>query len=715
MAEVLIKVEGVSKKFCRNLKRSLWYGVQDICADLNPFTVNGQPVETHSIADRKASHALNANGTTASETSGFNIPMADHGQNGLRRDEFWAVNNVSFELKRGECLGLIGRNGAGKTTLLKMLNGLIKPDHGRIEMHGRVGALIALGAGFNPILSGRENIYVNGAVLGLTKREIDEKIDDIIDFAEIREFIDSPVQSYSSGMQVRLGFSIATALKPDILLLDEVLAVGDAAFRVKCFNRMYDVLQTAAVIFVSHNMAQMTRLCSRMILLHHGRAVVDSSDLGMVVGKYHERMESGFGCTTQGTGRAQIHSVHIENNDGIKVTKLIHGLPFTLVVRFSILTPSTFQDAKLVITVNDGEQNNVAQIVESLEVPRLDASSDCYEMSMSFDRAQFNAGRFFVTASIQTGSRGDLACVVRNATRFVIEHSTSAYAPILLYPKDKVMRLLDRSGSNLRLPDNGSQRIDNSVFRFFVKEGYRSNNVARTYEFSQAGEYWTAERLQKVIAYQHHVYLLAAKLIEHNALKSALELGCGPATKTASMLLPKLDRLTLIDQPTCEQVVKKTIPSATFISANLEHCELDLNQQFDLIVCADVLEHLSNPLPCLEFAYKHLSSSGFAVFSTPERDILRGQKCMNSPHPSHVREWNRLEFRQLLDYVGFVIFDHILVPPARTRKVEDLIRFLCSDIITTSKLHGCQVAICRKARPETSRERIKPDVNYIST
>ena len=122
------------------------------------------------------------------------------------------MNDVSFELKRGECLGLIGRNGAGKTTLLKMLNGLIKPDHGRIEMRGRVGALIALGAGFNPILTGRENIYVNGAVLGLTKREIDEKIEDIIDFAEIREFIDSPVQSYSSGMQVRLGFAVATAL-----------------------------------------------------------------------------------------------------------------------------------------------------------------------------------------------------------------------------------------------------------------------------------------------------------------------------------------------------------------------------------------------------------------------------------------------------------------------------------------------------------------------
>ena len=153
-ADVLVKVDGVSKKFCRSFKRSLWYGVQDVAAELNPF-------------------ARSRNEKESSEE--------------LREGEFWAVNDVSFELRRGECLGLIGRNGAGKTTLLKMLNGLIKPDRGHIEMRGRVGALIALGAGFNPILTGRENIYVNASILGLAKGEINEKIDDIIDFAEIRD------------------------------------------------------------------------------------------------------------------------------------------------------------------------------------------------------------------------------------------------------------------------------------------------------------------------------------------------------------------------------------------------------------------------------------------------------------------------------------------------------------------------------------------------
>lgn len=245
--EVLVRVEGVSKKFCRSLKKSLWYGVQDLCGEMNP---------------------LNRNKTG--------------GHDELRPDEFWAVNNVSFELRRGECLGLIGRNGAGKTTLLKMLNGLIKPDRGRIEMRGRIGALIALGAGFNPILSGRENIYVNGSVLGLSKAEIDEKIDDIIDFSDIRDFIDAPVQSYSSGMQVRLGFAVATAMDPDVLILDEVLAVGDAAFRDKCYRRIISMRKKAAVIFVSHSMDQVARICDLALVMTRGNVIYSGGVAGGV-------------------------------------------------------------------------------------------------------------------------------------------------------------------------------------------------------------------------------------------------------------------------------------------------------------------------------------------------------------------------------------------------------------------------------------------------
>lgn len=229
--DVLVRVEGVSKKFCRSLKKSLWYGMKDMAAEV-------------------------LGGSTSHDC--------------LRPDEFWAVKDVSFELRRGECLGLIGRNGAGKTTVLKMLNGLIKPDHGHIEMRGRVGALIALGAGFNPILTGRENIYVNGSILGLAKKEIDERLEEIIDFADIREFIDAPVQSYSSGMQVQLGFAVATAIKPDVLLLDEVLAVGDADFQAKCYQRLGNVLTNAAVILVSHQAYHIKKICNRAALLDRG-------------------------------------------------------------------------------------------------------------------------------------------------------------------------------------------------------------------------------------------------------------------------------------------------------------------------------------------------------------------------------------------------------------------------------------------------------------
>ncbi len=224
MADTLVCCENVGKRFCRDLKRSLWYGVKDAGAALLGAT-----------------------------------PQV----NALRTGEFWANKDINFELKRGECLGLIGRNGAGKTTLLKMLNGLIKPDAGRITMKGRIGAMIALGAGFNPILTARENTYVNGSILGLSRRQIADRLDEIIEFAELEEFIDAPVRTFSSGMQVRLGFAVATLLlQPDVLILDEVLAVGDNRFRAKCYRTINEMMRSAAVILVSHTMPHVSQFCS---------------------------------------------------------------------------------------------------------------------------------------------------------------------------------------------------------------------------------------------------------------------------------------------------------------------------------------------------------------------------------------------------------------------------------------------------------------------
>jgi lipopolysaccharide transport system ATP-binding protein len=251
--EVLIEVKKVSKKFSKDLKRSLFYGLKDVTSAI------------------------------------FGLKQKS---NALRPEEFWAVNNISFELRRGECLGLIGHNGAGKSTLLKILNGLIKPDQGEIIMRGKIGALIELGAGFNPILTGRENIYINGQILGLSKKEVDERMDEIIEFSEIAEFIDSPVQNYSSGMKVRLGFAVAAQMKLDILLIDEVLAVGDVGFRIKCYNKIQQLLKNTAVIFVSHSMPSIGRICNTAILMDHGCLKICSENVSVVVNEYNKLFNS---------------------------------------------------------------------------------------------------------------------------------------------------------------------------------------------------------------------------------------------------------------------------------------------------------------------------------------------------------------------------------------------------------------------------------------
>lgn len=245
--EILVDVQNVSKKFTLDLKTSLKYGAADILRS------------SFGIQPNKA----------------------------LRKGEFWAVQDISFKLRRGECIGLIGHNGAGKSTLLKVLNGLYTPDKGQIVMRGKVGALIELGAGFNPILTGRENIYNNAAILGFTKEEVANKIQSIIDFSEIEKFIDMPLQNYSSGMKVRLGFAVAAHLEPDILIIDEVLAVGDLGFVLKCFKKIDELLPNTAMIFVSHSMPMISRICNEIILMDHGVSEYQGNDIGKGVQLYY--------------------------------------------------------------------------------------------------------------------------------------------------------------------------------------------------------------------------------------------------------------------------------------------------------------------------------------------------------------------------------------------------------------------------------------------
>ena len=250
----LISVQNVSKKYCRNLRDSLWYGLRDIAGEV--FFSGKKRAET------------------------------------LRRDEFWALRNVSFDVKRGESLAVVGANGAGKSTLLKLLYGLIRPDAGIITIRGKSGALIELGAGLDPVLSGRENIYIRAALLGLKKSQIEPLINLIIDFAGLHEFIDSPVQFYSSGMTMRLAYAVSAYLKPDVLLVDEVIAVGDIAFRRKCIKHMREYVEAGnSLVLVSHQAFYIHSVCQRGILLEKGECTFSGNAVETLDCYYEKKLQ----------------------------------------------------------------------------------------------------------------------------------------------------------------------------------------------------------------------------------------------------------------------------------------------------------------------------------------------------------------------------------------------------------------------------------------
>ena len=272
----------------------------------------------------------------------------------LRPGEFFAVRNASFQIRRGEAVGLIGPNGAGKSTMLKMVNGLLRPDAGEITIRGKVGALIELGTGFNPILSGRENIYINAAVLGLTKREVDERFDEIVDFAELRHAINDPVKTYSSGMRVRLGFSVAANLKPDLLILDEVLAVGDVGFRMKCFAHLRKLVeQGVSIILVTHAVGMIQRVANRTIVFGNGKIVYDG-DLQSGNAVYEEMMEVSadkMAAKEKQTRKkdAWIDSIRIQDERGKPQTEFQTG--DTIHVALRLCSERQVNNARLVATL----------------------------------------------------------------------------------------------------------------------------------------------------------------------------------------------------------------------------------------------------------------------------------------------------------------------------------------------------------------------------
>jgi lipopolysaccharide transport system ATP-binding protein len=390
--EVLIKVENVSKKFCLDFKRSLWYGMKDIGR-----TLLGQ----------------------------------DHSQDELRKDEFWAVKDINFEVRRGECLGLIGHNGAGKSTLLKMLNGLINPDQGKITMRGRVGALIELGAGFNPMLTGRENIYNNGAVLGFSRKEINEKFDAIVDFSEISEFIDSPVQNYSSGMKVRLGFAIAAQLEPDILLIDEVLAVGDLGFIIKCLNRMGELIPKTATIFVTHSMPMMARISTQAFLMHQGELLFHSPDTAEAITQYVNLFEAPQKIN-QGTGEMDIVKISVYDpskkhfiEDNSAVLETFDDLK----VKFTYRINKKIEKFALFVTMFDGQLREVLSTSSEINQQIFYQNEDRKrQFELTIPKIILATGRYSLTVGTKNPETNKMLCRETNSMFFSVKAIANTWA-----------------------------------------------------------------------------------------------------------------------------------------------------------------------------------------------------------------------------------------------------------------------------------------------
>jgi lipopolysaccharide transport system ATP-binding protein len=274
---------------------------------------------------------------------------------------FWALDDVSFTVKAGEIVGIIGRNGAGKSTLLKILSRITEPTRGQVVLHGRVASLLEVGTGFHPELTGRENIFLNGAILGMRRAEIKTKFDEIVAFAEVEKFLDTPVKRYSSGMYVRLAFAVAAHLQPEILIVDEVLAVGDATFQKKCLNKMQDVGQGGrTVLFVSHNMQAVVRLCSRAILLSAGK-IIEDAPATQVTRTY---LTSGVGTvairqwsdarTAPGDDVARLRAVRVIDQEGQAADVLDIRAPVGIEITYEVLDSSKDLVANFVVNNEDG-------------------------------------------------------------------------------------------------------------------------------------------------------------------------------------------------------------------------------------------------------------------------------------------------------------------------------------------------------------------------
>jgi ABC-2 type transport system ATP-binding protein len=323
----------------------------------------------------------------------------------VRKTDIWALRDISFRLEPGEAVGVIGRNGSGKTTLLRLIAGIFRPTDGRLEVVGSVGSLLSLGAGFHPDFTGRENVYMNGAIYGLGRRYIDERMDEIVGFAELEDFIDVPVRTYSAGMYMRLGFSIATHIDPDILLLDEVFAVGDEAFQRKCVGKVLELKERGrTILFVSHAAPAVERLCDRAILLRGG-LLIDDGPASNVIAHYQRILaaeespaERGVGLREWGTGEARIVDVQLEGGEGAERRQFLSGAP--LAVRLRVEARQAVAAPRIAVEFRDAN----GSLLGSNEVAAADIGWDGapgrVEVRFEIPQLPLADGRFQVSAAL---------------------------------------------------------------------------------------------------------------------------------------------------------------------------------------------------------------------------------------------------------------------------------------------------------------------------
>ena len=314
------------------------------------------------------------------------------------REEFWALRDVNFEVKRGEVVGIIGRNGAGKSTLLKVLSRITEATTGRITLRGRIASLLEVGTGFHPELSGRDNIYLNGAIHGLTRAEINRKFDEIVEFADVTRFLDTPVKRYSSGMYVRLAFAVAAHLEPDILVVDEVLAVGDAAFQKKCLGKIREVssAEGRTVLFVSHNLSSVRQLCTRAILLEQGRVAFDGAPAAAISAYTQNDKTKSEYKHIAGDGAARITRLKMHGDAGAGASAPIFG---EIVIEIQFEAKPSAGSLEFFILVYSDEGECIAASFQTDSCPRLGAGSGGGKISVAF-RNPFAPGRYLVSAGI---------------------------------------------------------------------------------------------------------------------------------------------------------------------------------------------------------------------------------------------------------------------------------------------------------------------------